>query len=36
METLLDVMLEARRLAEGDDALCAEVDAHIAELRRAR
>ncbi len=36
MDTLLDVMLEARRLAEGDDALLAEVDAHIAELRAGR
>ena len=36
METLLDVMLDARRLAEDDDALCAEVDAHIAELRAGR
>ena len=36
MDTLLDVMLDARRLAEGDDALLAEVDAHIAELRAGR
>ena len=36
MDTLLDVMLDARRLAKGDDALLAEVDAHIAELRAGR
>jgi hypothetical protein len=36
METLLDVMREARRLAEGDDRLLAEVDAHIADLRAGR
>ena len=36
MDTLLDVMRDARRLAEGDDGLLAEVDAHIAELRAGR
>ena len=36
MDSLLDVMREARRLAESDELLLAEIDGHIAALLAGR